>query len=74
MSLFDTAIDGVVQNTNVICIAFNLIIIRAAANRVEETETHRTSNKLTTMAFGSQPVLSVQYTTSTGTDDVTVYP
>jgi hypothetical protein len=65
--------DGVVQNRNVIGIAFNLIIIRTAANRAEDSATH-SINKLTTLEFNSQTVESVQYMASIGTDEATVYP
>jgi hypothetical protein len=61
------------QNRNVIGIAFNLIIIRTAANRAEEMATHCIGEKLTSLAFDSQPVVSMNNTASVETDDVTVY-
>jgi hypothetical protein len=71
MDNFGVAIDGVVQNTNVIGIAFNLIVIRTAAKSAEEEETRE---HLTTIHFNSKPVSSVQYTASVGTGDATMYP
>jgi hypothetical protein len=67
---FGVLIDGVVQNANVIGIAFNLIIIRTAAIKAEDTGAYHISEKMTSMAFGSP----VQYTDSVGIEDVTVYP